>query len=121
MQFFAMNAPLSRPASQRYFMWLLWLALLLPMAQVAAAWHVLSHTSVDASDAADGKRALPHPTHCDLCLAATAVSSGALPSAAQTLAHSTVHHPAPQAAVGDVWEATPAPVYRSRAPPSALL
>ena len=110
-------------------MWLLCLALLLPMAQVAAAWHVLSHTIADASfgtsigtgDAADAKRTLPHQTHCDLCLTASAVSGGALPSASQALAYSVDRHPASQTAFADVWAAPLAHAYRSRAPPPALL
>jgi len=110
-----MRAPSSRPASQRRFMWLLWLALLLPMGQSVAAWHALSHTRADSSDA-DGKQA-PHPTHCDLCLTAAAVSGGALPSQAPALPQLSARHAAPQAAADSVWLALPALAYLSRAPP----
>ena len=133
MQILAMHAPRSRPASQRYFMWLLCLAFLLPVAQLASAWHVLSHTNLetrvdasvdtrfDTNKAADGQRALPHPTHCDLCLTASAVGGGALPSTSQGLAQSVVRQPAPQTIWADVRVALLAHAYRSRAPPVALL
>jgi hypothetical protein len=99
-------------------MWLLWLALLLPMGQSAASWHALSHTRVDSSDA-DGKQAL-HQAHCDLCLTAAAVSGGAMPSQAPALPHLSARHAAPQAAAGSVWLALPALAYLSRAPPRFL-
>ena len=120
-----MHALRSRPVFQRYFMWLLCLAFLLPIAQVAAAWHGLSHTGVEASvdrqEAADAKRSLPHPIHCDLCLTASALSGGALPSASQAFALSVGHHAAPQTVGADVCVTPPALAYRSRAPPCALL
>ena len=106
-------------------MWLLCLAFLLPIAQVAAARHGLSHTGVEASvatqEAADAKRSLPHPIHCDLCLTASAVSGGALPSVSQAFALSVGRHTASQTVGADVRVALPALAYRSRAPPSALL
>ena len=125
MQPFAMHALRSRPGFQRYFMWLLCLAFLLPIAQVAAAWHGLSHTGVEArvdtQEAADAKRSLPHPIHCDLCLTASAVSGGAPPSASQAFALLVGRQRAPQTVFADVVVAPPALAYRSRAPPSALL
>ena len=116
---FTMRAPRSRPVPQRRFTWLLWLALLLPMAQSVAAWHAVSHSGPDASDDANGKQA-PHPSHCDLCLTAAAISGGALPGAAPSLAHPAARHEVPQAAFASVWLALPARAYRSRAPPLAL-
>jgi hypothetical protein len=114
----AMHAPRSRTVSQRRFVWLLWLALLLPMAQVAAAWHAVSHANPDASDEASGKQAL-HPSHCDLCLTAAAVIGGALPGEPQSLTQPAARHEAPQATIGGLWLALFTPVYRSRAPPIA--
>jgi len=124
-----MHSPRSRPVSQRYFLWLLCLALLLPMAQLAAAWHAFSHSIVDTrvdagahtNQVADGKRALPHPSHCDLCLTASTVSGGALPGASQFLAQSVDRQSAPQAVLADGRVAPLAHAYRSRAPPVALL
>ena len=125
MQVHAMQSLRSRPAFQRYFMWLLCLAFLLPVAQVTAAWHGLSHAIADASgdtkEAADAKRSLPHQTHCDLCLTASAVSGGALPGALPAFVPSVDGHPAPQSLSAEVWVAAPAHAYRSRAPPLALL
>ena len=123
----------SRPAFQRYFMWLLCLAFLLPVAQVTAAWHGLSHASADAGlnasgvasgatkEASDAKRSLPHQTHCDLCLTASAVSGGALPGTSPAFVPSVDGHPAPQTLSAEVWVAASAHAYRSRAPPPALL
>jgi hypothetical protein len=113
-----MRSPTSRTVSQRRFSWLLWLALLLPLAQTAAAWHALSHTSVDAGTDADGNKAL-HATHCDLCLVAAAVSGGALPSSPQGLPVPTARHALVHAAFDSVWFAPPARPYLSRAPPFA--
>ena len=54
-----------RPVSPRRFAWLLWLGLLLPVAQAAAACHALSHVRGAANGESDGKRA-PPADHCDL-------------------------------------------------------
>jgi hypothetical protein len=51
--------------------WLLWLALLLPIAQAMAGVHALSHMG-DRQD--DG---LAHLVHCDLCLTAAHLAGGA--------------------------------------------
>jgi len=56
--------------------WLLWLALLLPLAQAMAGVHALSHVTGERQDAG-----LAHLVHCDLCLAAADLS-GAAPAAA---------------------------------------
>ena len=108
----------SRTAPQRRFTWLLWLALLLPMAQAAATWHALSHTGREASGEANGKQAL-HQTHCDLCLTAAAVTAGALPVAPPAMPYPAARHDLPQAAFASVWLALPALAYLSRAPPLA--
>lgn len=55
--------------------WLLWLALLLPIAQAMAGVHALSHLGSDRRD--DG---IAHLVHCDLCLTAANLAGGA-PSA----------------------------------------
>ena len=121
MQPFAMHALRSRSGFQRHFMWLLCLAFLLPIAQVAAAWHGLSHTGVETSgdtkESGDTRRSLPHLIHCDLCLTASAVSSGALPSTSHALARSSGRHQVPQTVLAGVWVAPLAHAYRSRAPP----
>jgi len=110
----------SRPATvpQRRFVWLLWLALLLPMAQASAAWHALTHARPDASGAADGKQAL-HQNHCDLCLTAAVVSGGALAGEPVSLSHPTARHELPHAVSSCVWQPAPPSPYHSRAPPLA--
>lgn len=108
----------TRPASQRRFTLVLWLALLLPMAQAAANWHAVSHTGRETGSEPNGKQA-PHFSHCDLCLTAAAVAGGALPAAPTVLSIPALRHQVPQAAFASVWLALTAPAYLSRAPPLA--
>ena len=101
--------------------WLLWLALVLPIAQSAALWHgLVQHESAagGAVGANDGKQ-LPHGSHCELCLAAAGVT-GAAPMAALVAMPllSGADRAAPPAAAARV-AAAPALAYRSRAPPLA--
>lgn len=104
--------------------WLLWLALLLPLAQAVAAWHGVSHTATGLAQgsagqpAGDHKPAL-HPVHCDLCLTAAAVGGGALPTAQQWLVHPAARHQAPQSSPGSSWLPLLTRAYHSRAPPFA--
>ncbi|HEX6706050.1 MAG TPA: DUF2946 family protein [Albitalea sp.] len=103
---------------QRRFGWLLWLALLLPLAQGAAACHALSHTRADLAGDLDGKAT--SFAHCDLCLAAAAVSGGGAPAGEApvlpTLAARHAHTAPSSTAVVSI---APAHPYRSRAPPFA--
>lgn len=114
----------SLPAPKQRLTWLLWLALLLPLSQSAAAWHAVSHAAVGSAPgsserpANDHKQAL-HPVHCDLCLTAAAVGGGALPTAQQWLVHPAARHPAPQALPGSPWLPPRTRTYHSRAPPFA--
>lgn len=105
--------------TQRHLAWLLWLVLLLPMAQTAATWHLLSHVQSDSADAGAGKPAI-HLSQCDLCLSAAAVVGGTPLVSAPELFQAGVFHEAPVADLrGIVWLAT-TPAYHSRAPPSPL-
>lgn len=52
--------------------WLLWLALLLPVAQALAASHALSHATGERQS-----EGLAHLVHCDLCLTAADLGTGA--------------------------------------------
>jgi hypothetical protein len=110
--------PIQRFASSRRLSWVLWLALLLPLAQVSASWHAMSHLQLDTADA-DGKQTL-HQSHCDLCITAAAVHGGALPGEPPRLVLGAVRHVVPQAVVASVWTAPAARPYQSRAPPIAL-
>ena len=51
--------------------WLLWLALLLPIAQAMAGVHALSHVGDNRDDG------IAHLVHCDLCLTAADLAGGA--------------------------------------------
>lgn len=52
--------------------WLFWLALILPIAQAMAGVHALSHVSGERQD-----EGIAHLVHCDLCLTAADLASGA--------------------------------------------
>ncbi len=114
-----------RPAfsSSRRLAWLLWLVLLLPLAQTAATLHVLSHAISDvAGDGGqiDGKQAIGN-AHCELCLTGAALLGAAPPAALPYLPQSTALHEPPLAVFAGVWFATTVPAYESRAPPFSLL
>ena len=107
----------SRRSNASRFAWLLWLGLLLPVAQLAAATHALSHAR-QAVNRDEPNPQAPHLAHCDLCLTAAAIG-GAAPAAASTvIVVSSVRSSLPTGAL-DAQSATP-PVlaYRSRAPPA---
>jgi hypothetical protein len=115
----AMRAPATRSfTAPRRLVWLLWLVLLLPIAQVTAVRHALSHTGLDAAGDTSGKQA-PHQTQCELCLTAAAVDGGGLPTALPALPLPLARHALPQAVWVGVWIASPLRAYRSRAPPFA--
>ena len=106
------------PAFKRSLSWLLWLALLLPLAHSAAIWHGYSHSAADAAGYADDK-GLPLAAKCDLCLAAAGVSGGALPADPPRLSIAAARDEMPPAQVRSSWLAPPALAYLSRAPPLA--
>ncbi len=104
--------------------WLLWLALLLPLAQTAASVHIYSHTASDPTSSkaaadAHGKHA-SGIAHCDLSLAGTLLHGGALPGLLPGLDLHHLQQAAPQAAFDSLWEAAPTLGYQGRAPPIAL-
>jgi hypothetical protein len=104
--------------SRRCLAWLLWIGLLLPVAQVAAAAHALSHASQEASRNGDGAQAAAQ-AHCDLCLIGAAIGGAAPSTEAPTLLTVTVSQPAVQTAAVELPPAVPELAYRSRAPPDA--
>ena len=94
------------------FIWALWLALLLPGAQAAAAWHTLTHAGSAVRDSQDAPSAL-----CSLCLAAAALGSAAPPAEPPGLAQPALQSAALPVA-GSTFIPLPARLaYRSRAPP----
>jgi hypothetical protein len=108
----SMRPPLARRSR---WSWLLALALLLPLAQATATWHGYSHglksAVVDDAQAAQ-------LDHCERCLAAAALSAGALPSLPHSLPVSTARHAQPPLAAIGLSPTRAALAYRSRAPPS---
>ena len=107
----------SSACSDRRFVWLLWLALLMPLAQAAAAWHALSHQPLEASGKPGGKQAV-QPAQCDLCLAVAALSSAAPVGEPARLPLPTALGEAPHADFRRSGLAAPQRLYDSRAPPS---
>lgn len=59
--------------------WLLWLALVLPIAQAMAGVHAFSHLSERQGDG------IAHLVHCDLCVTAAQLAGAAPPPALQSL------------------------------------
>ncbi len=113
-----MRADRHAPAARRHLAWLLWLAMLLPLAQAAANWHALSHAATLATGGeTDSDSKALHASSCALCLSAAVVSSGALTSAPAGLLLLAGGHAAPQVAVHGVHHTVDWPAYQSRAPP----
>lgn len=103
-------------ASHRRFAWLLWLALLMPFAQAAAACHVVVHENARTGN--DDDKHGPAHSQCELCLAAAALGSGAPPGKPAALPCPACVQEAPSADSGAAALAPTASAYRSRAPPS---
>jgi hypothetical protein len=115
-----MHAVRSLAATPHRLVWLVWLALLLPVAQSAAIWHAYSHqASYERADA--GGNEIPPAASCDLCLAAAGLSGGGLPAASPPLALVVAHDELPAAQARSLWLAPFAPAYMSRAPPLTSL
>ena len=106
----------NRTAPARRFAWLLWLALLLPLAQAAAACHGISHPIGQAEHEMQAALAL----HCDGCVVAAAVSAGALPGAPLRVCQPLVRHALTPTVTPALWLASLALAYCSRAPPSTV-
>ena len=94
--------------------WLLWLALLLPLAQAFAATHALSH--------ATGERpgeGIAHLVHCDLCLTAADLGSGAPVAEPPRVVLAEAAHAAPLLARGGAPRAVSLGLPPARAPPAS--
>lgn len=94
------------------FRWLLWLALLLPIAQAMAGVHALSHVTGERQD--DG---LAHLVHCDLCLTAADLGAGAPAAEPLAVAAGPARHAAPLLARGGPPRAVSLGLPPARAPP----
>jgi hypothetical protein len=113
-----MSASNPRPLARRHFVWLLWIALLAPIAQTTTTWHALSHARFDALHEGDGKQAL-HEARCDLCLAGAALTGGAIPREPPVLPHPTALHGVAPADPSRIRLTFHERLYESRAPPFA--
>jgi hypothetical protein len=94
--------------------WLLWLALLLPVAQAMAGVHALSHVSSDRLD--DG---IAHLVHCDLCLTAADLGTGAPAAEPAPLVDASAIHAVPLVARGGQPRAVSLGLPPARAPPAS--
>ena len=103
---------------KRRLAWLLVFALLLPMAQAAASWHLLSHVHAQLSDRPAGQLAT-HESPCDLCLTAATLTGAAMPGPSVNVVPTVT--PTETMAVEHfaVRYASPLRLYESRAPPLA--
>ena len=93
--------------------WLLWLALLLPIAPAMAGVHALSHI-----DDRQGE-GIAHLVQCDLCLTAADLGAGAPAAHSPALVVATVTHAAPWVAQGSVPRAVSLGLPPARAPPAS--
>lgn len=99
-------------------MWLLWLALLIPVAQTLATSHALSHSQLETIGEG-GNKGL-HTTLCGLCLSATSLSNAAPAGSPLLLPEWIARHEAPPVNSNRVAFSVTARAYESRAPPFLL-
>jgi hypothetical protein len=113
-----MSIALFRPSPSRRFAWLLWLALLLPLAQAAAGWHAHTHDRADIEAGRDDPR-LAHLQACEQCRTLAALGGAAPgPAVPGVLALRLPAVPAAALSLG-VAAAAPVLAYQGRAPPLA--
>ncbi len=123
----AMDPTRRRSPSSLRAVWLLWLALLLPLAQSVASAHAHAHAhaheraGTSARGDADPADLAEHAAPCDLCLLAAALASGPLLSAGAPAWLQPGFEPAPQSAATGVWPGQAVLGYQSRAPPVSAL
>lgn len=97
--------------------WVLWLALLLPLAQMAANWHAQSHWDTERSGSSKDALAA---AHCVICLGAAAVTGGGAVSVPLVIAHAPPRPPLAQMRQAPHRSAVLLRAYESRAPPFSL-
>jgi hypothetical protein len=111
-----LRMPSSRPGPR--WAWALLLALLLPLAQGAAAGHAITHHGTPAPLRDAAPSALD--ATCVQCLLAAPVGAGALPSTPPAFDVPGAAHATPPAPAFSEPASALALAYRSRAPPSSL-
>ena len=105
--------------SQHRLVWMLWLVLL-PVAQTAANWHILSHTQAAQPDENQSQRAITLD-YCGQCLGAAVLIGGAPQSTASRLPQFSGTHELPMPDLHGSVSTRVARAYESRAPPFFLL
>ncbi len=77
--------------------WLLWLALILPIAQAMSGVHAFAHLADPTSERSGEhpRDSLLHHGHCGLCLGAAQLVGGAPPAPVLLLARPELRHAAP--------------------------
>jgi ABC-type sulfate transport system permease component len=102
--------------AQRHLVWLLWLVLLLPLAQTVASWHLVSHLPTTRLTQSEDPHAI-NPTDCTLCTSAAALIGGALLATAPAQTQTIGRFEAPIAVPIGVATTPTTIAYESRAPP----
>jgi hypothetical protein len=105
--------------AQRHLAWLLWLVLLLPLAQTAASWHLLSHLPSGQPAQGEDPQAI-HADDCSLCSSAAALIGGVPLATAPMVPQAIARFNAPSVTVHGLFPTPAALAYDSRAPPSPL-
>jgi hypothetical protein len=93
-------------------------ALLLPVVQAAATWHVLSAGCVDRAGEHD-KPSSSHPLHCDFCLTVAGLIGGAATGVLPATPHPAGSHEAAPVTAGRVLRAPVTPALATRTRPGA--
>jgi hypothetical protein len=105
--------------SRRRLALLLWLVLLLPLGQMTATVHMLSHVHSGQADGDEGTQGL-HEDHCDLCATAATLLAGAPVATTPLALPVSARHEAALVVLHDIVWSAPAAAYNSRAPPVSL-
>ena len=113
----AMDTFRLRSILRRHSPWLLWLALLLPVAQATASTHAISHVRQEVCRTALDN--CVHPSSCDLCLLGAAIAGTAPAGDPPAVVVPELRDERPSTFAVASPDGRFDPVYRSRAPPSA--
>ncbi len=111
-----MRTQVYNTVKRRHLGWLLCVVLLLPLAQLAANWHLLSHVKA-VTVAVDGDPQGLHDDHCDLCFTAEALVGGAPLAAAIQQPPVVAPRLTPVARLPEILLSALILAYNSRAPP----
>ncbi|MEJ6006264.1 DUF2946 family protein [Paucibacter sp. AS339] len=128
-----MIAPHTLPANTKprrmdpRVLWVLCLALLVPLAQGWSGWHAFSHLSPSTNSTQSSKggsereSSALHLTHCEFCLAAAAIDAIAPPAAALHFDAPSLGETLALFSPGQGPSKRPLRAYQSRAPPARFV